>query len=97
MPNVHVSYEEIQAQALRLQQAEAAIEEQLTTLRNQVQALVGAGFVTDSASRQFEASFQDFTTGASKTIEGLNGMANYLTRAANAFQTVDAELAAALG
>lgn len=97
MPNVNVSYEEMQAQAQRLQQAQATIEEQLNSLRTQVQSLVGAGFVTDSASRQFHAHFQEFTTGASKTIEGLNGMAAYLGRAANAFQNVDAELAAALG
>jgi hypothetical protein len=58
--------------------------------------LVASGYVTDSSSRRFEASYTEFNTGATKMIEGLTGMGQYLDAAARAFQETDTQLAAAL-
>lgn len=96
MANVNVTYEEMKSQATKLAAARQEIEGKLTELKGQVDSLVSGGFVTDSASAAFQTSYEEFTKGASQTIEGLDGMGNYLNKAAEAFQSVDSELASAL-
>lgn len=96
MPNVNVSYQEMQHQAARLRAEQQQIESRLQALRNEIQTLVGAGFVTDVASSQFADAYETFTRGATQAIEGLDAMALYLDRAAAAFESVDADLARAL-
>jgi len=53
--------------------------------------------VTDRSSKQFDQSYSEFNTGATKTIEGLDGMAKFLESAADAFQQADEQLAKGLG
>ena len=96
MANVNVTYEEMRSQATKLAAGRQEIESKLNELKGQVDALVSGGFVTDSASAAFQSSYDEFSKGASQTIEGLDGMGNYLTKAAEAFQSVDSELASAL-
>lgn len=96
MANVKVSYQQLNDQAVKLNNARQEIETQLAALKNQVQSLVSDGFVTDSSSVAFQQSYDEFTTGATKTINGLDGMANYLKTAAQTFQDVDQQLAQAL-
>jgi WXG100 family type VII secretion target len=94
--NVSVTYEEMKSQATKLAAGRQDIESKLNELKGQVDNLVAGGFVTDSASAAFQTSYDEFTKGASQTIEGLDGMGNYLNKAAEAFQSVDSELASAL-
>ena len=96
VPNVNVTYAEMQAAARQLQAGEHQIEGDLTRLKHLVDQLVAGGYVTDTSSRQFEASYTQFHTGASRMIEGLNGMGQYLDQAAKAFQDTDTQLAATL-
>lgn len=96
MANVNVTYQQLQEQATKLANGRQEIENQLATLKSQVEALVADGFVTDSASKAFQGSYEEFTQGATKTISGLDGMANYLKTAAQTFQDVDQQLANAL-
>ncbi|MBD8870506.1 WXG100 family type VII secretion target [Nocardioides sp. MJB4] len=96
MANVNVTYEEMKSQATKLAAGRQEIESKLNELKGQVDSLVSGGFVTDSASAAFQSSYDEFSKGASQTIEGLDGMGNYLNKAAEAFQSVDSELASAL-
>ena len=96
MPNVNVTYAEMQAAARQLQAGEQTIEGDLTKLKHLVDNLVAGGYVTDTSSRQFEASYTQFSTGATRMIQGLNGMAQYLDVAVRAFHETDAQLAASL-
>jgi WXG100 family type VII secretion target len=96
MANVNVTYQEMQDQATKLASAKEDIENQLNSLKAQVDSLVGGGFVTDTASGQFQSSYEEFNTGAKECIKGLEGMGTYLTKAAQAFQDVDQQLASAL-
>jgi uncharacterized protein YukE len=52
--------------------------------------------VTDASSKHFEASYTQFNTGATKMIQGLNGMGQYLDAAVKAFTETDTQLAASL-
>jgi WXG100 family type VII secretion target len=94
--NVNVTYADMQSAAKQLQAGEQTIEGDLSRLKKLIDNLVAAGYVTDQSSKQFEASYTEFNTGATKMIQGLNGMGQYLDAAAKAFHETDAQLASAL-
>jgi WXG100 family type VII secretion target len=96
VPNVNVTYGEMQAAARQLQAGEQTIEGDLAKLKRLVDNLVAGGYVTDASSRQFEASDTQFSTGATKMIQGLTGMGQYLDAAVKAFHDTDTQLAASL-
>ncbi len=96
MPNLNVTYAEMQSAARQLQAGEQTIEGDLTKLKHLVDNLVSSGYVTDTSSKHFHDSYVQFTTGATRMVQGLNGMAQYLDAAVKAFGDTDAQLAAAL-
>jgi WXG100 family type VII secretion target len=96
MPNLNVTYADMQSAASQLKAGEQQIEGDLARLKALVDNLVASGYVTDSSSKQFEASYAEFSVGATKLIQGLTGMGQYLDTAANTFQDADAQLAASL-
>ena len=77
MPNLNVTYAEMQSAASQLKAGEQQIEGDLTRLKSLVDNLVASGYVTDSSSKQFEASYAEFSVGATKLIQGLTGMGQY--------------------
>ncbi|KAA1421746.1 WXG100 family type VII secretion target [Nocardioides humilatus] len=96
MANVSVSYQDLEAKAREFRNHQTEIEGQLTTLKGKVDQLVSGGFVTDAASGQFQASYDELKRGLSSALEGLDGLATYLEKAAETFRNVDDELARAL-
>lgn len=96
MANVNVTYQEMRDAANKLTRGKEDIHAQLNQLQIMINGLVNGGYVTDSSSKQFEQSYQEFNTGAQKMAEGLEGMGKYLTAAADTFQQADDELAKAL-
>jgi WXG100 family type VII secretion target len=94
--NVNVTYADMQSAANQLRNGEQQIEADLAKLKKLIDNLVASGYVTDTSSKQFEASYTEFSTGATKMIQGLNGMGQYLDSAAKAFHETDTQLAAAL-
>lgn len=96
MPNLNVTYGEMQSAARQLQAGEQTISGDLARLKRLVDNLVAGGYVTDASSKHFEASYTQFNTGATKMIQGLNGMGQYLDAAVKAFTETDTQLAASL-
>ena len=96
MPNLNVTYADMQSAANQLKAGEQQIEGDLARLKQLIDNLVASGYVTDSSSRRFEASYAEFNSGATKMIQGLTGMGQYLDTAARSFQETDAQLAAAI-
>jgi WXG100 family type VII secretion target len=94
--DIAVTYQAMEAAAKQLQSGEAEIISTLNKLKALVNELVTGGFVTDAASKQFDASYTEFNKGATQTIQGLNGMGQYLTSAARAYQDTDTQLAKSL-
>lgn len=97
MANVNVTYEEMKGAGNRLKAGRQEIEANLQQLQRLVADLVCGGYVTDTSSKAFQASYDEFTHGATQTITGLDGMAAYLSTAADAFRGADEQLASALG
>jgi Proteins of 100 residues with WXG len=55
VPNVNVSYAEMQTAARQLQAGEQTISGDLARLKRLVDQLVAGGYVTDTSSKQFPA------------------------------------------
>ena len=87
----------MQSAATRLRNGQKDLESKLNELRSLVQQLVQNGFTTSRASGAFDSSYQEFTQGATRTVQGIDGMADYLNKAAQALQQTDEELARAAG
>jgi len=96
MANLNVTYGDMRDSSTRLNNGELEIESKLRELKTLVDGLISGGYVTDKSSIAFGASYQEFNEGATKTIQGLLGMSQYLTAAADALESTDSELARAL-
>lgn len=93
MPDMNVTYGEIQDAASQLSAGQTNIDQELSHLLNVVNTLIQNGFSTDAASGAFESAYQEFTTGAKNMIQGLTQMSEYLNKAAQVFQEADQDLA----
>ena len=96
MANMNVTYADMDTASKHLKTGQADIEQKLSELKSMVDNLVQGGYVTDSSSKAFDQSYQEFNTGVNKTIQGLDGMSQYLTQASNALRSTDEELAKGL-
>jgi WXG100 family type VII secretion target len=97
MPNMNVTYGDMESTAQRFKQYHAQITSDLNTLQAIATQLVSSGYVTDKSSPAFERAFTEFKNGAAKVMDGLNGMGTYLTTAHQALSETDAQLARSLG
>ncbi len=96
MANVNVTYAEMETAATKLKDGRTEIDGVLSQLQALVKELVSGGYVTDASSKAFDSSYEEFNTGVTKTIEGLDGMGEYLNQAAKALRETDEQLASAL-
>ncbi|KHL11206.1 WXG100 family type VII secretion target [Mumia flava] len=96
MANMNVTYEEMRGAASQLKSGQGEIESTLEKLKSLIDQLVSNGYVTDKSSKAFNESYEEFNTGVKKTVEGLTGMSDYLTKAAQALSDTDEQLASAL-
>ncbi|MFE6969097.1 WXG100 family type VII secretion target [Isoptericola sp. NPDC057653] len=93
MANMNVTYDELRSQAGQLRNGQQQMTDILHNLQSQVNNLVSSGFVTDQASGAFQTSYEEFTTGTTQAIEGLEGMASFLEQAAQTLSDADSQLA----
>jgi WXG100 family type VII secretion target len=97
MANVNADYEAITSTANLLTTQHEQITQILTNLKASVDSLVQGGFRTDLASGAFQSSYEQFNAGVTNTLNGLQGMSQYLHQAQQGFQSLDASLAQAAG
>ncbi len=93
MPNMNVTYAELNSNADRLIAGRDEINTTLNRLQSQIQALVAQGFTTDKSSGAFSDAYTRFTTGATNTIGGLNDLSTFLRTTAQTLGDVDAQIA----
>lgn len=97
MANMNVTYADMDVASKQLKNGQNEIESKLQELQNLVRNLVQEGYITDSSSKAFDHSYEEFNQGCTKAVEGLDGMSQYLTQASNALRSTDEELAKGLG
>ncbi len=96
MANLNVTYDDLRDTANRLKAGQGDLQQKLTELSNLVQNLTAQGFQAEQSSAAYRDSFEQFRTGTSQAIDGLEGLANFLTSAADALQQTDEGLANAI-
>jgi WXG100 family type VII secretion target len=96
MTNLNVTYQDMRDAATKLTGGKHDIETKLRELKSLVDSLVNGGYVTDKSSKAFDSSYTEFNDGVTKTIEGLEGMSDYLNKAADALEDTDSQLANAI-
>jgi uncharacterized protein YukE len=69
------------------------MEDMLKSVEKGVEELVSNGFTTQKASGAYDDAMKDFTKGAAKTIQGLDGLSKFLTNAKKAYEDLDDQLA----
>ena len=97
MTNIAVEYHAMRDAAGQLKTHEHNITDILNLAQTLVKNLTAAGFNTDHASKAFDDSYTQFTQGATNMIHGMEGMAGYLTNAADQMEQMDHGLAHAIG
>ncbi|MET8182547.1 WXG100 family type VII secretion target [Streptomyces sp. NPDC005336] len=90
--DVAVTYQDMRDAAKKLKKDKTELQKTLKSLKKYVENLVKDGYVTQKSSKDFEESFNEFEKGASDTIEGLEGMGDFLTSAADGFEHLDKKL-----
>ncbi|MEU6120648.1 WXG100 family type VII secretion target [Streptomyces sp. NPDC047123] len=90
--DLDVTYQDMRDAAKHVVKEKDKLKEKLDGLRKYIANLVESGFVTKSASKAFDENFEEFVKGAKDTLDGLDGMGDYLTNAADKFEQIDDEL-----
>ncbi|SDO18714.1 Uncharacterized conserved protein YukE [Cryobacterium flavum] len=96
MANLNVTYSDMTDAAGRLTSGKDDVITKLGELQTLVNNLVGSGFVTDSASGAFQTAYDAFTQGTTLAVNGLDGMSQFLSAAADALSNADTELGNAI-
>jgi WXG100 family type VII secretion target len=94
--NINVTFGDMKSASAQLITGKGALEDKLNELQRLIGDLVSSGFVTDAASGAFHESYSQFTTGATQTIGGLQGLSDFLNAAADALGDTDTQLASAI-
>ncbi len=92
MPGVNVKYDHMDTVGRNMGNTKNEIEQKLVSMKNQVDALIADGYVTDASSKQFHDRYDQFNNGAKNVLEGLAGMGQFLGAASQAFQQTDDQL-----
>ena len=96
MANLNVTYDDLRDTASRLVAGQQDLQNKLVELSNVVQNLTANGFQAEQSSAAYRDSFEQFTTGTRQAVDGLEGLAKFLTSAADTLQQTDEGLASAL-
>ena len=92
MANISASYEDMRSRARQLRATRDTINQSLTAARQQVDNLVCSGFVIDSASDTFQASYREFTASGARTIDSLDALSRNLEKIASTSEEADRDL-----
>ncbi|MGW0824222.1 WXG100 family type VII secretion target [Streptomyces sp. NPDC002845] len=91
--DLDITYQDMRDAAKHVTKEKGKLQDKLDELRKYIANLVESGYVTKSSSKAFDENFDEFVRGAKETLEGLEGMGEYLTTAADKFEQIDEELA----
>lgn len=96
MANINVSYADLDSAAADLRAGQSDIEDRLSALQRKIQQLISDGYVTDKSSVAFGESYDEFNRGVTQTVQGLEGLSSFLTKAAQTLADTDQSLASGL-
>lgn len=96
MANLNVTYDDLRQTATRLTAGQDDLNNKLTELSQLVENLTANGFQAEQSSAAYRDSFEQFRTGTTQAVSGLEGLSKFLVSAADALQQTDEGLASGL-
>jgi len=96
MSTTTITYDDLDTTATFINGQRSDILVMLQETQRRVAALTAGGFQTQTASNQFQVSYDDLNKGINDAVGALEGMATFLTEAAKTYREVDEGLAAGI-
>jgi WXG100 family type VII secretion target len=91
--DINVGYDGLQNAATQLKSGKEEVTQKLQQLKSLIDQLTNSEFKTQMASGRFNESYQQWNSGATNVIEGLEGMSSYLNDVIREHQDLDSRLA----
>lgn len=96
MADMNVTYQDMHDAADHLKNEHSSLEDKLEELKNYIADLTENGYVTSASSKAFMEAYEEFTSGAKQTLEGMTGMADFLSSTADSMEEEDESRAASI-
>jgi WXG100 family type VII secretion target len=96
MANLNVTYQDLRDAAKALTGGRDDLDHKLTELSNLVNTLTANGFQAEQSSAAYRDAFENFRSGTSTAIGGLEGLSSFLVQAADALEQTDQGLASGI-
>lgn len=96
MANWNVTYAEMSDSATRMRNDKNDIDAKLTECKSIVDSLTNSGFVTDQASGKFEEVHTEFVNSATKVMDTLEQLSQWLDKAVDGMREMDTQMASSL-
>jgi WXG100 family type VII secretion target len=96
MANLNVTYAEMSDSASKMRNDKNDIDAKLTECKSIVDNLTNSGFVTDQASGKFDEIHTEFVNSATKVMETLEQLSQWLDKAVDGMRDMDTQMASSL-
>jgi uncharacterized protein YukE len=96
MATYHVSTEDIQDSSSWLQQNMQTLLDGMTQAKSKIDALIAGGYNTPAAQAKFSPYFDEYKTSVDQTLQGMEGISQYLQQVSTAFEDTDTQTASSL-
>ncbi|WP_394617026.1 WXG100 family type VII secretion target [Lentzea sp. JNUCC 0626] len=96
MATYHVVSEDIQESAGWLKQNMQTLLDGMTQAKSKIDALIQGGYNTPQAQAKFGPYFEEYKSSVDQTLQGMEGISQYLEQVGTAFEDTDQQTANAL-
>ena len=97
MATYHVQTEDIQESASWLAQNMQTLLDGMTQAKSKIDALIQGGYNTPGAQAKFGPYFDQYKASVDTTLQGMEGISQYLQQVGTAFEDTDTQTSNSLG
>jgi type VII secretion effector (TIGR04197 family) len=96
MPRFNVDTEQLDDASNWLKQHMQQLISEMQTAKSKIDALIADGYSTPAAQQKFEPYFDEYKNSVDKTLQGMEGISQYLQQVGTAFSDTDTHTASSL-
>lgn len=97
MATYHIQTEDIQESATWLQQNMQTLLDGMTQAKSKIDTLIQGGYNTPAAQAKFGPYFDEYKSSVDQTLQGMEGISQYLQQVGSAFEETDTATGNSLG
>lgn len=97
MATYHVQTEDMQESASWLQQNMQTLLDGMNQAKSKIDTLIQGGYNTPAAQAKFGPYFDEYKSSVDQTLQGMEGISQYLQQVGTAFEDVDTQTGNSLG